>query len=184
MLKLIISLFGYFILTISSELNENHALLCKNCGHTLAHVNDFIYKKSPMSLQIWNETALFHTHANPKSMYYQASNTNQTHKHEKSSNHPHHATIQLLKNPHGVTFEVVTLRRADLLLLNDTKSLQDTWFPNFKWTIGLCPHCMAHIGWHFESVVGEEGFFAIVLDKLLNAQFADSLIVEPKFKVA
>jgi hypothetical protein len=179
MLTLIIFLYSYFVLIIIASESDKNIFLCKNCGHSLANVNDFIYKKSPMSLQIWNDSSLFHNHNDPKSMY--KNYENHTLKHESM---PNSATIQLLRNPHGNTFEVVTLRKADFFLLNSSKSLQDTWFPNYKWTIGLCPHCMVHIGWYFESITGQDGFFAIILDKLLNSHVADTLIFEPKFKAA
>jgi hypothetical protein len=59
------------------------------------------------------------------------------------------ANIQLLENLHGNAFEIVTLKRANFHWLSNTKSIEHIWFPGFKWTIGLCPHCMIHIGWFF-----------------------------------
>lgn len=178
LLKLIIFLHVYYVYVLVADNLHVNYLLCKNCGHEIASIEDIVYVKSPLAIQTWNDT-LFHdwhygdsanSHAMP----------DQTSSHDESRMY---STIQLLKNPHGNTFEIITMRRTNFLLLNNTKSLQDTWFPNFKWTIGVCPNCLNHLGWYFESILGEEGFFAVILDQIISQNYADTLIIQPKLKM-
>jgi hypothetical protein len=171
-LNSILFLYVYFIyLIIADSLDaSSYYLLCKSCGHEIASIDDTFYMKSPQALQTWNDT-LFH------SSYYK-NPANLTNKERRL-----YTTIQLLQNPHGSSFELITLKRATFLLLNNTKSLEDTWFPNFKWTIGVCPHCFNHLGWHFESILGEEGFFALILDQIINQKEAETIVLQPKLKM-
>ena len=166
--------FFYTILAFNSS---DEVFSCKSCGHEIAFFKDIIYKKSDYSLKSWNESLTnndnFDTHFNKP--------RNQSLKPDLQFNSFY--TVQVVENPHKVSFKLITLKHANLKLLNDTKSLQDTWFSNFKWTIGLCPSCLFHLGWHFESIIGEESFFGLILDKVIKKSDADSLILEPKLKL-
>lgn len=172
LLYLILSLYFYFLVSVSSSGPEAvFYLLCKSCGHQVAVSSDLIFKKSPFTLQTRNDSSLFHSHDH--------------HELEKYQREPNatFAMVQLLRNPHGVNFELITLRQATLLLINETESLEDTWFPNFKWTVALCPQCRTHLGWFFRSIYDKESFVAIIMDKLLNSRYAESLVIEPKLKL-
>ncbi len=166
--KLIIVLYIYFIfMIIASEIDSIQFLICKHCGHKISTTKDIVYVKSPYAIRTWNET-LFDTNND----YLKE----QSFKPDVYS--PFYQTIQLVKNPLGNKFNLITLKKSDLLLLNETKSLQDTWFPKFKWIIGVCSHCLIHLGWYFESIENnQEGFFGLIVDKLINDNYADNLIL-------
>ena len=162
----ILTFIFYIYLVLGHDLDEEF-LLCKSCGREIANIKDVIYVKSPLALRSYNDSYLFQSHSGPKD-----SGRRQT-------------TVQLLKNPHGVEFELITLSKATVRLLNETKSMEATWFPHYSWTICLCPHCMQHLGWFFESWLVDadiQSFVAIILDKILNENEAESLIIQPKFK--
>ena len=159
MIKQIISIYLYFIFILISghDINEQF-LLCKQCGHEIALIKDLTFKKSDLSLKQWNDSTLFH-HSTPVS-------------------------IQQFRNPNGHIFDLITVSKADLFLINDTRSIKDTWFSNFYWTICICPKCHLHLGWLFDSnIVGENNFFALILDKILNEQYAETIIMQPKLRM-
>ncbi len=175
-LRYLLLTFAYYIyLVICHDYLDEQFILCKNCGHELARVSDLIYKKSPFALQTRNDTTVF--------QIYNHSHANNKHNSGKPLP-PLVATVQLLRNPHGSEFELVTLSKADVHFLNETKSFEATWFPNFSWTIILCPHCLQHIGWYFESVESKlvAPFFAFILENIFNEKNADeSIIIQPRF---
>lgn len=185
LLKFVIFLHIYYIyLLVADHLSDVEYILCKNCGNEIFSVKSLMVKKSPYAIRTWNDT-LFHN-----SFFSQSNIVNQTLKNTSAeysyvedSDPNIYTTIQLLKNPHGNTFELITTRKAYLLLLNHTTSIQDTWFPNFRWTVGVCPHCFNHLGWYFESILGEDGFFALILDQLISHNYADTLVITPKLKM-
>jgi uncharacterized CHY-type Zn-finger protein len=134
---------------------QEEFILCKQCGNEIAYLKDIHYKKSPYALKTWNDSSLFHMHV---------------------------PTIQQFRNPNGIHFDLITVTKADLYFLNETKSIQDTWFPNFYWTISLCPKCKTHLGWYFDSVSGEN-FFTIILSKVFNEEYANSIVLQPKLRM-
>ena len=164
LVKLVIFIHTYFIfIIIAHDVNEEF-LLCKSCGHELAMIKDLFYKKSPHAFKIRNDTEFT--------------------SHRDNRTNPSIVTIQSVINPHGVHFELVTVTKANLFYLNHTRSIQDTWFPNFEWTICLCPQCLTHIGWYFESIIDKNtNFYAIILDKLFTEEYADTLVLQPKLKM-
>ena len=159
MIRQLILIYFYFIyLIIAGHDIGEEFLLCKQCGHEIAYIKDIHYKKSPHALKTWNDSSLFH-------MYV--------------------PTIQQFRNPNGDHFDLITVTKADLYLLNETKSIQFTWFPKFRWTICLCPKCRTHLGWYFDSSsgTGESSFFAIILNKIFNEDYADSIVLQPKLRM-
>lgn len=92
-------------------------ILCRACGHELAFGTDIIFVPSPLALSSRNDTSV-------------------------SGRRIH---VQLLENPHGHQFEVITFRNADV-----TKHWPAdgdfSWFPGFSWTIATCPRCKTHLG--------------------------------------
>jgi len=175
-ISLLIYLLKYIRLVLGSSLNDE-VFSCKNCGHEIAAFKDNIYRKSPYSSKTWNESLTGADHFD--SQFHRA--TNQSLK-EDTYISPFY-TVQLLENPQKNNFKLVLFSKSNLKLLTDTTSLEHTWFPNFKWTIGVCPHCLFHLGWHFESIVGENSFFGLILEKLMKKSDADTLILEPKLKM-
>jgi len=163
MLRSIFFLYFYFVLLILSHHLNEEFLLCKKCGQEIAYVKDITYKKSPHSLKSWNDTNFLHNHGNRDLTFV--------------------PTIQLLTNGDEYVFKLITVAKANMYLVNETTSIEDTWFPNFSWTIGVCPHCFAHIGWYFESVNDAEGFFGLVMDSLFDESHAEELIMQPKLKL-
>ena len=80
---------------------------------------------------------------------------------------PFAITIQSVNNLSGLPFEIITVKKANLHLAY-YKSMDTTWFPGFKWTIGSCPQCLLHVGWYFESLIAQENrsFVAIAFNKI------------------
>ncbi|CAF0887719.1 unnamed protein product [Brachionus calyciflorus] len=172
MLKPILGLYLYFFVKVITDNLITSNLLCKSCGNQLTSLKYLINKPSPLALKSWN-TSIFHS----KSKYTHSLNQSIQHKENL-------ALIQLLENPQGSHFELITVNKANVHFLNNTKSIADTWFPNFKWTICLCPHCFIHIGWYFESIFDtNDFFFRILVKNLFDEDYEDNLIIEPKFKL-
>jgi hypothetical protein len=175
LLWLVFLLYAYYIFIIAAHDINEQFLLCKHCGAELAAIKSIINKKTPLAIRSWNDSTLFH-----------AANHGKTHAHEA-----HTITsatmIQLVKNPHGSHFKLITVANADLHLINESTSEQDTWFPGYKWTIALCPQCLTHVGWRFDKTNAakddEKSFFALILNKLLDEDHADTLIIQPKLKM-
>lgn len=153
MIKQIVTIYLYIIYSIITchDLNEEF-LLCKQCGHEVALIKNIFYYKSPFATKTWNDSNLW-----PRT------------------------TIQQFKNSHGIQFDIITTKTADLTRLNETRSKQDTWFPSFHWTICLCPRCHSHLGWFFDHE--DKSFFAIIVDKIFNEDYADSIIMQPKLRM-
>jgi len=163
LLYLILSLHSYFIYLALSNQLEEQVLLCRTCGHHLSSLSHQVFKETPYAIKLGNVSFISNT------------GKNQTYK-------PNKIMLQLVENPHKLQFEIATFSKANIHLLNETKSIEGTWFPNFKWTVGLCPHCLNHVGWWFESLTLHESFFALIFDKISFEEVSKSLILEPKFK--
>jgi hypothetical protein len=174
MLKLIVTLYVYLIFVVIANELDADFLICRKCGHKISNARNSFYIKSPYAMKIWNETL------------FDSDNFKTSQQSLKPDIYSSlYQTIQLVKNSHGNKFKIITLKKADLFLMNETKSLQDTWFPSFKWIIGVCSHCFTHLGWYFESIENnQDGFFGLIVDSLINENYADGLIVQPKFKTS
>ncbi|XP_071481007.1 uncharacterized protein [Diadema antillarum] len=162
--------------TVSSDDEFEEHLLCRTCGHEVAASTDFVRVSSPQALGQRNDTILG----------------------------KENVLIQLLRNPHGRSFEVITTSKAHVTKQPQLYE-QDTWFEGYSWKIISCPHCRAHLGWYYEPQVtskhessrddvasqdGEEPemeddekrpFFGLILNYLIHQQYADSLVIKPKF---
>lgn len=62
-----------------------------------------------------------------------------------------------------------------------------TWFPGYAWRISVCPQCHQHLGWKFQPInfnhvthTEDETFVALILDKLLEEELSNSLLLVPK----
>lgn len=138
-------------------------LLCRACGHELAHGTDIHFVPSRLALSGRNHTLLGGRRVN----------------------------IQLFENPHGFQFEVITLRKAEVTH-HWPADKHFSWFPGFSWTVATCPRCNTHLGWGFQPNnwpdtitksrfdESEQTFLALITHRLLSEDFASSLLVTPK----
>lgn len=92
-------------------------ILCRSCGHEVARGTDIRFYPSRLALNSRNDTWVGGRRVN----------------------------IQLLENPHGHQFEVITFKRADSRLRWPADS-GFSWFPGFSWTMATCPRCNSHLG--------------------------------------
>uniref|UniRef100_A0A3Q2ZN96 Si:ch211-51h9.7 n=1 Tax=Kryptolebias marmoratus TaxID=37003 RepID=A0A3Q2ZN96_KRYMA len=98
--------------------------------------------------------------------------------------------VQLLENPHGHRFEVVTFRKADVRKHWPADG-DFSWFPGFSWTVATCPRCNTHL-WAFqpsdwpETITetrfeeSKDTFVALITNRILREDFAASLLMTPK----
>ncbi|XP_013870065.1 protein cereblon homolog [Austrofundulus limnaeus] len=138
-------------------------ILCRTCGHELAFGTDINFVPSPLALSSRNDTSV-------------------------SGRRIH---VQVLKNPHGHRFEVVTFRKADVTK-HWPADRDFSWFPGFSWTVATCPRCQTHLGWAFQpsdwphtisKTTFEESkntFVALITHRILREDFASSLLITPK----
>merc|ERR1711864_12427 len=84
--------------------------------------------------------------------------------------------VELLRNPSGVQFRVVTFARTGCQGVGDWTGLA-SWYPGYHWKVCVCSHCGAHLGWMFEPEdtadtsrlkPSEAGFYALILDKYFH----------------
>lgn len=92
-------------------------ILCRACGHELAAGTDIHFVPSRLSLSSRNDTTLGGRRVN----------------------------VQLFENPHGLRFEVITFRKADVTQ-HWPADKHFSWFPGFSWTAVTCPRCRTHLG--------------------------------------
>ncbi|XP_068594971.1 uncharacterized protein si:ch211-51h9.7 [Brachionichthys hirsutus] len=138
-------------------------LLCRSCGHELAHGTDIEFVPSRMAMSIRNDTLVGGQRVN----------------------------VQLFENPHGQKFEVITFRKADIKQ-HWPADEHFSWFPGFSWTAATCPRCGTHLGWAFQPSVwpdvvtkakfdeSQRTFLALIAHRLLTEGFASSLLVTPR----
>ncbi|KAL6458687.1 hypothetical protein MHYP_G00321590 [Metynnis hypsauchen] len=137
-------------------------LLCRSCGHEVALEKDLSFVPSRLALSHRNNTVIGERRT----------------------------TVQLFENPQGFQFELVTFRKADVLK-HWPADKHFTWFPGFSWTVATCPRCKAHLGWAFQpsdwpqTVTrqdfenSDQTFVALIVQRLLQEQFASSLLMTP-----
>ncbi|XP_014788483.1 protein cereblon isoform X1 [Octopus bimaculoides] len=156
----ILYLVSSFISVLSDGLQASH-LICRQCGHEVACIDDLVHIPSSLALRQRNDTI----QSKDKTI------------------------VQLFQNPEGKYFEVITFSKAEVLKA-DKPHKEDTWFPGFSWSIVICPTCGVHMGWFFESFdsdyhTGEKkSFYGLILSHLVHQEYADSLIIAPKSYVS
>ncbi|XP_020513787.2 uncharacterized protein si:ch211-51h9.7 [Labrus bergylta] len=138
-------------------------LLCRTCGHELSRGTEIHFVPSRLALSSRN-----HTLPGGRRVH-----------------------TQVFQNPHGLQFEVMTFRKADVSHQWPADK-HFTWFPGFSWTVSTCPRCKTHLGWGFQPSTwpdtitttkfeeSEETFLALITHRLLSEDFASSLLVTPK----
>ncbi|GMF38749.1 unnamed protein product [Phytophthora fragariaefolia] len=57
-------------------------------------------------------------------------------------------------NPGGHVFQVLTLREVERahVFVDIHRSIEDTWFEGYTWSITHCNSCYQHLGWRFDHV--------------------------------
>lgn len=85
-------------------------LLCRACGDEVALGTDIHFVPSRLALSSRNDTLVGGRRVN----------------------------IQLFENPHGLQFEVITFRKADVEQ-HWPADKHFSWFPGFSWTVATCP---------------------------------------------
>ncbi|OZC08516.1 hypothetical protein X798_04448 [Onchocerca flexuosa] len=149
------------------------ALLCRNCGHEIVEGSTLTNEKSVKALRSYNMTIL---------------GRNQL--------------VQVFENAVPEKFDVITASTAELKLAGKFEFLYlikrileekeiivlqsyraDTWWPNYEWTVCVCPSCGFHLGWYFQSgniqVKLHKSFFGLVLDYLISEEYVDMLTWVP-----
>lgn len=175
--NLILIFFFKCIVLILAVLSNDEVFSCKSCGQDIAFFEDNVFLKSPYSIKTWNESVIAHND------HFDSHFNRPINQSLKPDTFSPFYTVQLLENPQKNNFKLILFNKSNIKMLNETKSLEYTWFPSFTWTIGLCPHCLFHLGWYFESIIGENSFFGLILDNLIKKKDAESLILEPKLKM-
>ncbi|XP_007229189.2 uncharacterized protein si:ch211-51h9.7 [Astyanax mexicanus] len=137
-------------------------LLCRSCGHEVALERDVSFVPSRLALSHRNNTVLGERRI----------------------------TVQLFENPQGFQYEVLTLKKADVLK-HWPADKHFTWFPGFSWTVATCPRCKTHLGWAFQPTDwpqtvtrqdfedSDQTFVALIVQRLLQEQFASTLLMTP-----
>ena len=55
-------------------------------------------------------------------------------------------------NPGGYLHEILTVLKAKgLRCINIERTIENSWFPGYAWTIAECRRCTAHMGWKFTA---------------------------------
>ncbi|GMT31301.1 hypothetical protein PFISCL1PPCAC_22598, partial [Pristionchus fissidentatus] len=142
--------------TVESSLGE-HELICRACGQTITKDTSILRKDEQQKIS-------------PDYDYEMAMLGVNT-------------TVHVLTNPAGQRFHVLSTRHANVKLTTEP-SPDATWYPGKAWSISVCPHCGAHMGWYF-TPIGSNGqetkddFHGIILDRVISAEFCDSMIRIP-----
>ncbi|XP_071855045.1 uncharacterized protein [Apostichopus japonicus] len=143
-------------------------LLCRNCGHEVAKASDLINVPSPHALLQRNETIMGRD-----------------------------VLLQIFQNPGGLQFDLITTSSALVQSMNQ-KYPADTWFDNYTWRLVKCIRCQVHLGWCYEpgdklqakchncdkvneAITEKMRFFGLILNRVIHQQYADSLVMSPKF---
>jgi len=141
----------------SDSLGESEGfVICRQCGRDLFEPNHIFTFTSPGSIQSNNNTLIGSARRQ----------------------------VQLLRNPHGYEFEVITVRSSACARQGDWHS-SHTWFPGYSWQICRCPKCGAHIGWLFKRLdAGDEeedsSFFGVRVDQIIEETAISQLLVSPR----
>ncbi|KAL3990495.1 hypothetical protein ACH3XW_32015 [Acanthocheilonema viteae] len=117
-------------------------LLCRNCGHSIVKGSALTNEKSAKAIRSYNMSIL---------------GRNQL--------------VQVFENAVPEKFDVITASTAELELTGKSH-IADTWWPNYEWTVCICPRCGFHLGWSFQSgniqAKVHKSFVGLVLDYLIS----------------
>ncbi|XP_078282019.1 uncharacterized protein LOC144608278 [Rhinoraja longicauda] len=154
---------GHNVSQGKEEESGDELLLCRSCGYEVAVSRDLKFVASPLALAQRNDTLIGERRV----------------------------PVQLFQNPQGLRFQVLTFKRA---AVHKHWPADDhvSWFPGHSWTVATCPRCHSHLGWSFQPNIwpqhvtdkefeeSEETFIALIIDRLLQENFAATLLMVPK----
>ncbi|GCB60178.1 protein cereblon [Scyliorhinus torazame] len=147
----------------ASQDSPDELLLCRSCGLEVAASRDLRFVASALALAQRNDTVIGERRV----------------------------PVQLFQNPQGLRFQVLTFKRAAVHRHWPAEE-QFSWFPGHSWAVATCPRCHSHLGWSFQPNVwprhvtdeefeeSEETFVALIIDRLLQENFAATLLLVPK----
>ncbi|XP_078083699.1 protein cereblon [Mustelus asterias] len=147
----------------ASRGSPDELLLCRSCGFEVAASRDLRFVASALALAQRNDTVIGERRV----------------------------PVQLFQNPQGLRFQVITFKKA-AVHRHWPADEQFSWFPGHSWTVATCPRCHSHLGWSFQPNVwpqhvtdkeleeSEETFVALIIDRLLQENFAATLLMVPK----
>ena len=78
-------------------------------------------------------------------------------------------SARVFANPRGILFEVITLTRAENLLIMGRPCDEFTWFPDYTWQVCACAQCSNHLGWFFDGIgpaKTPDSFYALIRSEL------------------
>jgi hypothetical protein len=79
--------------------------------------------------------------------------------------HIHGAHEHTFANPHGIVYTIACFAEARGCGTVGHASPEFTWFAGFEWRVGVCAHCLTHLGWRFGGT--STSFWALILDHLI-----------------
>jgi len=135
-------------------------LLCRHCGFNVAPATSVVNVKSPAAEGVFNETLFGRKDV----------------------------IVQLLKNPLGLGFNVVTAVGGTCIGNKNWKT-DHSWYPGYAWKVCSCSRCAKPVGWVFEPLSSAhderlyaslKGFYTYALDNIISETYADSLLATPK----
>ncbi|GAB6029824.1 hypothetical protein CHUAL_005535 [Chamberlinius hualienensis] len=154
-MKSIMYIITLVLLATLVTAEENHdVLLCRQCGYDVVEPGHLANIKSPFAIGIRNDTI---------------------------AGMPN-VLVQLVQTTEGDLFEIVTTLHADALVTGDWFE-DNSWYPDYFWKIGICPHCGEQLGWVFTRDEFEEDehqiFMALMTHRFISRDLAESLLVVP-----
>lgn len=72
------------------------------------------------------------------------------------------------ENPAGLVFRIGCFRAAPGCAPHGVAVAEHTWFAGYTWQIALCGGCQAHLGWRFLAREQADGFYGLILDRLVE----------------
>lgn len=82
---------------------------------------------------------------------------------DKNGSHKH-----IFNNPGGYIFEIGCFGAAPGCVNQGPPTLEFSWFSGFSWRFSLCSGCHTHLGWLYRSVGGQNSFYGLILDRLVE----------------
>jgi len=70
-------------------------------------------------------------------------------------------------NPAGVVFRIGCFRPAAGMADRGPLVAEHSWFPGYRWQIGVCARCQTHLGWGFRGR-DREPFWGLILERLVE----------------
>jgi hypothetical protein len=76
---------------------------------------------------------------------------------------------EVFSNPHGLVYEIITVREARGLLGVGGVVAEFSWFPGHAWQVVCCSNCLTHLGWHYRAAapgLTPSEFFGLLVNEL------------------